>query len=1494
MCILELWFISCHFIWPRLPSLADIFWSSSMPPKKKAAEKEEEHVEVERVGPDLDITSPLSMASSASSRSGGSLSVEQLQLILESNQRTMTSLLATLATPSSSASSVPKVAQVKVPKWTDDEIPYEYFVKLDKALTHNGIHNGSWGKLLPIYLSGRAQAALAQVDLESLTDYESIKTVLLDSLGDTPASADRKWWSISRLPGEEPGQFYLRVRSIGLRKMHGLKTREDFVEHIVLSRFLSLLSPDCYSFVTARQPKTGLEAAKLLQEFEETRSFQRRRQPWKEPYHGHHKREPNVNYNQGSSGSPKDSAGNSSTNSLSQNQSEGSNQVNVEKSFKQVKGGRQGRKPIVCHGCNQPGHIRPNCPDRVRVVKSPEPSNVMFVKGYLAGRKVGKLRIDTGADRSVVRADFIPSESYTDEVVNLDSWRGAQCSVHKVAVIPIKVGEVEVSAKVAVVDQLDCPALLGRDLGPRMIAKLMSIVMKRVEVETDISENSRVTMQAQAVRATRAQAAKDKAEAEAEDLSISECCPVSWEELVDQGEESVDEDPVPTPLCWEEPVDDSVVDIPLPNLADSDSLAEEQQADPTLKAQYVLAGKGEKGYSFLKNILVHTKLDELGDDCVRILVPKGRRLNVLKMAHSHMMAGHFGRKKTFSRLQAKFSWPRMWVEVKQFVTSCSLCQKFSTKDKARAPLQPLQVEGEPFSKVAFDLVGPLPKSRAGFRYILTMMDLFTKYPTAIPLKRVDNISVLDAMFEIFSCYGLPKVLLTDQGSVFTSKLTHTMCDQFGIEKIQTSPYHPQSDGALERWHACLKSMLKKQGDLKDWDKHLKYILFAYRSTPHCTTGFAPFTLLFGREVRGPLDLLQESWLEQDCEQASVFEWLTAVKAELAGMSQLVGERECVAKAKMKAQFDKGASVKKLEPGDMVLVWKPGIHSKMGDSWDGPYQISEKISEVTYKVQVPGKAHKSKILHSNLLRKWTTPASSVHRVAIVDEEEDVENCPMGLRLGRVGFSPSHQQQVELDKMLDKHKKVLNSVPGQTSLVTLNIDTEGHKPVTSHPYRIAPRWREEVKSQIDALLQLGIIEPSTSPWSSSVVTVKKKDGGVRICIDFRAVNAVTIPDPYQMPLIEEILDLLATAKFISKVDLNKGFHQIPIASADMCKTAFCTPWGKFQFRMMPFGLRNGPAVFQRLMDQLLHQDKDISVVYIDDIAIFSSTWEAHCKDISRILGRLSSAGLTANLKKCVWGQTHCEFLGHLVGNGQVRPADLKVKAIEQFSRPVTKRNVRQFLGLAGYYRKYVKDFASHSFNLSEATRKSAPDKVAWTPALDIEFLYLKNMLCAVPALTLPTVGDEFLLQTDASGVGLGAVLNVIRNQEELPVAFYSRKLLPRERCYAATELEGLAVVDSIIHFDAYLATHPFTLETDHRALLFLNSDKQANGRLARWALKLQPFSFSIKYKPGVQHVNADALSRMYPEDDDFTLPVSSTARRGGDVMRSPHMQEISNMG
>ena len=316
----------------------------------------------------------------------------------------------------------------------------------------------------------------------------------------------------------------------------------------------------------------------------------------------------------------------------------------------------------------------------------------------------------------------------------------------------------------------------------------------------------------------------------------------------------------------------------------------------------------------------------------------------------------------------------MWGQIKSFVKTCTLCQRAAVQPNTRSPLHPLPCVSEPFQKIAFDLVGPLPRSTSGFKYILTVMCLYTKFPDAIPLRRVDNITVLEAMVDVFSRYGIPSEILTDQGSVFTSKLTKQLNQSFGIHHVKTSPYHPQSDGALERWHACLKGMLKRTGlDLKNWDKLLKYLVFAYRDTPHCVTGYSPFSLMFGRDVRGPLDFLKMSWVDGTCDDSAIGDWLISVKHKMADMAEVVSDREVVAKSKMKRFYDRSASIKSFVEGDMVLVKNPLKHGKLGPSWSGPFEVQRQVSPVTYDIHLPGSRSRSSILHANMLKKWHTPA-----------------------------------------------------------------------------------------------------------------------------------------------------------------------------------------------------------------------------------------------------------------------------------------------------------------------------------------------------------------------------------------------------------------------------------------------------------------------------------------------------------------------------------------
>ena len=1432
------------------------------------------------------------------------------------NREALKILLAAIPVAGSAA---PRVVRIDVPKWTENEVPHEFLSKYEIAQVHNGVDKAEWGLLLQVYLSGTAQAAYALLDPALYRDYDLLKEQLLKDLRDTPEQADRRWWSLAKKQNETFGAFLVRMKSTANRRFQGCLTREELLEKVILSKFLFSLPPEHYNAVTLREPKTAMQAANIVDDLVSRSEFARThlrggekpeqhgRREYGHRYHGYRndrggRTSPTENKSQ--SNNPRQ-AGTSNIESKPQepvggkvvsnpSHQSGNNQSGNNQSGNNLSSGsRQGRpRQIICYSCREPGHIKPNCPYRVRRLSPKEMDSGCSdeededeadvaepncVDGCIGDELIVGMRYDSGCDRTVVAKHLVPQEAYIGKQVTLKGWRGQQTSNHELARVNITVGKVvHKMKKVAVAEGMEYPALLGADMSRAIKTEIMRKVMEDWESESEVGHAKEV-VSSEAVRVTRAQARRQMDVEQADDLASEEstCTPVPLSEVFDFSEEMFG-DSIATPLAE---LGNSLVEaVPLTSSGDRGALHSEQTEDPTLTILHGYAKAGEKGYMYEQGILVQEEEDCLGDVSSRIVVPEGRRESLLKLAHSGVASGHFGVKKTYAKLASHFTWPKMYVQVKEMVKTCPGCQRAAKNLNARAPLQPLPCIGEPFRLVAMDIVGPIPRSASGYKYLLTLMDLYSKYPEAIPLKKIDNEAVLEALLEVISRHGIPEAILTDQGSVFMSRLTKSVCNVLGIEQIRTSPYHPQSDGALERWHACLKGMLKRsEVDLKYWDKSLKYLLFAYRDTPHTVTGFSPFELLFGRDVKGPLSLVHSSWMENEAGvEANV--WLVNLKQQMAITSSVVTEREKLAKTKMKVAFDKHAKEKMFDVGEEVLVRRPGLKRKLGDSWDGPYKILEKISPLNYKIDTPGR--RSKVLHVNLLKKWSVSAARVHGVAVIKEEEGESESPQGLTLVSCDFVPNVMQQQQLDETLHKFPTVLCDSPGKTEAATLSILTGDALPISNRPYRIPPKWCEEVKAQLDQLLFLGIIEPSESPWSSAVITVKKKNGGCRICLDYRAVNGVTTPDPYQMPFIEDILDTLANAKFMSKLDLNKGFHQIPVKKEDKQKTAFCTPWGKYQFCRMPFGLRNGPAVFQRMMDKILHQDLDHCRVYIDDIVVFSPSWEQHCQHLSRVLERLRAAGLTANVSKCQWGKQQFEFLGHVVGVGLVSPSECKTLALKEFQQPTSKKGIRQFLGLAGYYRKFIKDYAAHSCALTDATRKSAPERVVWNNVMNDEFVFLKHVLCSVPSLTLPTIDDQFIVQTDASGRGVGAILSVVRDGQELPVAYFSRKLKPREMKYSATELEGLAVVNAVQHFDVYLVTHPFVVVTDHRALVFLNSSRHANGRLARWALALQPYSFTVEYRPGHLNLNADALSRCF-EENEHSNDCQRPSEKGGGV-------------
>ena len=404
------------------------------------------------------------------------------------------------------------------------------------------------------------------------------------------------------------------------------------------------------------------------------------------------------------------------------------------------------------------------------------------------------------------------------------------------------------------------------------------------------------------------------------------------------------------------------------------------------------------------------------------------------------------------------------------------------------------------------------------------------------------------------------------------------------------------------------------------------------------------------------------------------------------------------------------------------------------------------------------------------------------------------------------------------------------------------------------------RHAVLRELQETEQYGIIEPSTSEWSSPIVLVKKKDGTMRMCIDYRRLNAVTQVEAYPMPRIDDIIDRLGKARYITTLDLTKGYWQMPVAVRDRPKTAFVTPRGLFQFRVMPFGLNGAPASFQRLTDSLVKGCEDFAAAYLDDLVIFSSSWRGHVEHLRTILRRIKDANLTVKLAKCQFGMKQCVYLGHVVGNGTVRPEMSKMQAVESFPRPETKREVRGFLGLTGYYRRFIPDYATVALPLTDLTRKTSPNVVQWTEECAKAFDALKKHLCSSPVLRSPDFTQPFILQTDASDRGAGAVLSQCGpDGEEHPVAYYSRKFLPREERYSTVEKECLAIKLAVTAFRVYLLGRKFNIQTDHRSLEWLDKLKESNPRLCRWSLSLQPYVYTVDHRPGKANANADSLSR-----------------------------------
>ena len=471
-------------------------------------------------------------------------------------------------------------------------------------------------------------------------------------------------------------------------------------------------------------------------------------------------------------------------------------------------------------------------------------------------------------------------------------------------------------------------------------------------------------------------------------------------------------------------------------------------------------------------------------------------------------------------------------------------------------------------------------------------------------------------------------------------------------------------------------------------------------------------------------------------------------------------------------------------------------------------------------------------------------------------------------------PKHVQQMieECQDLLTREQQDLaesllsNFIPdfakskddlSRTSVVHHGMTMLSKERVKMGPRRLVLAKREALKLELERLLKLGVIEPSKSCWASPVVLVTKKDGSIRLCVDYRRVNDLTLKDSYPLPRIDDSIDTLRGSKWFSTLDLASGYWQVPMDSKDIDKTAFTTPFGLYHFTVMPFGLANAPATFERMMEQVLSGlHWEICLIYIDDVIVFSRTFEEHLVRLHQVLSRIKEANLKLSPSKCKLSRHSVEYLGHVVSQGGVGTDPKKIEAITEWPTPRSIRDVRSFVGLCSYYRRFVRGFADIARPLHQIV---ALDEFQWSDECARAFATLKEALTSPPILGYPADEGIFVLDTDASGHGLGAVLSQMQDGNERVISYFSRVLTRPEQQYCVTRRELLALVESVKYFHHYLLGRHFVVRTDHGSLKWLMRFKNPEGQMWQWIRVLSTYDFEIQHRPGKQHGNADGLSR-----------------------------------
>ena len=568
----------------------------------------------------------------------------------------------------------------------------------------------------------------------------------------------------------------------------------------------------------------------------------------------------------------------------------------------------------------------------------------------------------------------------------------------------------------------------------------------------------------------------------------------------------------------------------------------------------------------------------------QIVVPKSYRHEILSIAHESPMSGHLGINKTYHKSINHFYWPGLKSDVSKYCKTCHTCQMVGKPNQTipKAQLQPIPAFGEPFSRILIDCVGPLPRTKSGNEYLLTIMCTSTR----IPLRNIKTKSIVKALIKFFTFVGLPKSVQSDQGSNFMSGIFQQVMHELEIKQYRSSAYHSESQGALERFHQTLKNMIRSYcfDTEKDWDEGIHLLLFAVRESVQESLGFSPFELVFGHSVRGLLKLLKEKFLSNDETPLNLLQYVSDFRNRLSRACEVARSNLKTSQGKMKARYDNHVIDRKFKPGDKVLALLPIPGRPLQARYFGPYTIDKKTSDLNYIINTPERRKNKQMCHVNMLKEYFDRDSFISKpitvVNTVPQESNVfepevnsdfvDKSDPGLSklensdiLRNLNNKLSHlepSQQEELKQLIHEYEHLFPDIPTRTDKIYHDVIVEDSKPIKQHPYRMNPLKRKYLQDEVKYLLENDFIEPSQSNYSSPCILVPKSNGAKRMCTDYRKVNSVTKTDSFPIPRIDDCIDKVGNSKYVTKFDLLKGFWQVPLT--DRAKqVAFATPNGLY---------------------------------------------------------------------------------------------------------------------------------------------------------------------------------------------------------------------------------------------------------------------------------------------------------------------------------------------